>query len=99
MKNKYITLFPIIVIFQLIEEAFTYNETVPFNFTDKPRFCYVEDFILSMEYRPFVDDIYPVRGCSSDERNKNYHVVNISYSVRLANITFEPSLDYFFNKD
>ena len=99
MKNKYITLYPIIVIFQILKEAFTYNESVPFNFTQTPNYCYQEDFILSKEYRPFVDDIYPIRGCSSDERNRNYQNNNSGYQLRLVNITFEPSLDYFFNKD
>ena len=99
MKNKYITLYPLIVIFQIFKEAFAYNESVPFNFTTTPNFCYQEDFILSKEYRPFVDDIYPIRGCNSDERNKNFHYTNTYNHTRLANITFEPSLDYFFNKD
>ena len=99
MKNKYITLYAIIVIFQILKEAFTYNESVPFNFTQTPNYCYQEDFILSKEYRPFVDDIYPIRGCSSDERNRNYQNNNSGYQLRLVNITFEPSLDYFFNKD
>ena len=73
MKNKYITLYPIIVIFQILKEAFTYNESVPFNFTQTPNYCYQEDFILSKEYRPFVDDIYPIIDCSLDERNRNNH--------------------------
>ena len=84
-------LYKILFLFQIINEYLSYNDSIPFNWTQNPKYCYVEDFKLSNNYRPFVIDIYPIRGCNSDERNKNYA---IHYGI--TNITFHPKLDYFF---
>jgi hypothetical protein len=86
-----ILLYKIFLIFSIIKEYISYNETVPFNWTQNPQFCYVEDFILSTNYRPLYKEIYPIRGCDSDERNKNYAV---GYGI--VNITYQPKLDFFF---
>ena len=80
-----------IIFSSIIEEYLLYNESIPFNWTKIPQFCYIEDFILSNNYRPYVDDIYPMKGCNSDERNKNY-----ATNVGITNITFQPKLDFFF---
>ena len=93
-----------IVIFLLLKETVAYNDTVVFNWTKNPAACYVEDFYLSDNYRPYVEDIYPIRGCNSDKRNELYQpflynrTTDVAYS-NLTNITFEPRLDYFFNND
>ena len=84
-------LYKTILLLQIIKEILSYNESIPFNFTQTPQYCYVEDFILSNNYRPFVDDIYPMKGCSSDERNRNY-----ATNFGITNITFQPRLDFFF---
>ena len=86
-----ILLHKIILIYLIIKEYLFYNESIPFNWTQFPQYCYIEDFILSNNYRPFVNDIYPMKGCSSDERNKNY-----ATNVGIMNITFQPKLDFFF---
>ena len=86
--------FKLLLLYQLIKQYLFYNDSIPFNWTKTPQYCYVEDFILSNNYRPLVDDIYPLRGCSSDERNKNY-----ATNYGITNITFQPKLDFFFNKD
>ena len=103
MKNKYITLLPTFIIFQILREISSYNNSIPFNFSQNPEICYVEDFELTMRYRPFLREIYPIRGCNSDERNRNYNSrINESTNIGdflLTNITYEPRLDYFFNKD
>ena len=99
MKNKQLTLIPFIIILQILKEVWTYNDTVVFNWTKTPSYCYVEDFLLNDIYRVFKTDIYPIRGCNSDERNE--YALNDKRSAKsiLSNITFEPRLDYFFNKD
>ena len=66
MKNKYITLLPTFIIFQILREISSYNNSIPFNFSQNPEICYVEDFELTMRYRPFLREIYPIRGCNSD---------------------------------
>ncbi len=87
-----ILLFNIFLLYQLIKQYLFYNVSIPFNWTQTPQYCYVEDFILSNNYRPLVDDIYPQRGCSSDERNKNY-----ATNFGIINITYQPKLDFFFS--
>ena len=89
-----ILLFNIFLLYQLIKQYLFYNVSIPFNWTQTPQYCYVEDFILSNNYRPLVDDIYPQRGCSSDERNKNY-----ATNFGIINITYQPKLDFFFPRD
>ena len=101
MKNYNSILLQFFIFFQIIKEIFSYNDSVRFNFTKKPLFCYYEDFELNNYYRPFRYEKYPIRGCSSDERNRQYHE-NFTYiygKPKITNITFEPKLDYFFNKD
>jgi len=80
-----------IIFYSIIEEYLLYNESIPFNWTKIPQFCYIEDFILSNNYRPYVDDIYPMKGCNSDERNSNY-----ATNIGITNITFQPKFDFFF---
>ena len=89
-----ILLYEIILLNIIIRKTFSYNESIPFNWTKTPQFCYVEDFVLSNNYRPLVDDIYPMKGCSSDERNRNY-----ATQFGITNITFQPKLDFFFPND
>ena len=88
-KNNFF--FQIILIYQILKECLSYNESVPFNWTLHPKYCYVEDFILSNNYRTLMTEIYPMRGCSSDERNMNYATQN-----GITNITYQPKLDFFF---
>ena len=101
MKNNNIILLQFYIIFHILNEILSYNDSVPFNFTQTPRFCYFEDFELNDYYRPFEKDRYPIRGCSSDERNSlnqgNYTL--LGFRPKITNITYEPRLDYFFNKD
>ena len=85
--------YKIVLLLQLLKEALSYNKSIPFNWTRAPKYCYVEDFILSNNYRPFIKEIYPIRGCNSDERNKNY-----ASNFGITNITFQPKLDFFFPK-
>ena len=99
MKNKHTTLFPLLIFFQILKESIPYNKSIPFNFTYEPSYCYQKDFILSKTYRPFSDDIYPIKGCNSDERNQQAQQFGNDPINHLTNITFEPRLDYFFNKD
>ena len=101
MKNYNIILLRFFMLLQMLKEIFPYNNTVRFNFTKEPRFCYYPDFLVNYDVRPFKYEIYPIRGCSSNERNRLYHE-NITYRggiPKITNITFEPRLDYFFNKD
>ena len=101
MKNYNIILLQFFLILQILKEFFSYNKTHKFNFSKIPQFCYREDFELTHDYRPFIDDIYPIRGCSSDDRNKIYQesIQLIVGTPKIVNVTFEPKLDYFFNKD
>ena len=80
----------IFLLLQLLKEDLSYNKSIPFNWTRAPKYCYVEDFILSNNYRPFIKEIYPIRGCNSDERNKNY-----ASNFGITNITFQPKFDFF----
>ena len=81
----------ILLLFEIIKKCSTYNESIPFNWTKTPNYCYVEDFYLSPHYRTLIPDIYPIRGCSSNERNKKYTSI-----IGITNITFHPRLDFFF---
>ena len=94
MKNKNILFYQILLFYKIIRECFSYNESVPFNWTKTPQYCYVEDFILSNNYRTLLPEIFPIRGCSSDERNQNYFL-----NEGITNITFQPKLDFFFPKE
>ena len=94
MKIHYIILFKILLIYQLIKESLSYNASIPFNWTKIPDICYEEDFILTNQYRPYYEDIYPIRGCNSDERNRLYALKGVDFG--LTNITYEPKLDFFF---
>ena len=98
MKKEHFILFKFCIIFQVLKEVLSYNESVKFNFSYTPKFCYFKDFEVNNDYRPFVNDRMPVRGCSSDERNKLYQGENLK-GYKITNVTFEPKLDYFFNKD
>ena len=91
MKNL---LCKIILLYLFIRKSLSYNESIPFNWTQTPQYCYAEDFVLSNNYRPLVEDIYPMKGCNSDERNKNY-----ATKFGITNITFQPKLDFFFAID
>ena len=82
----------ILFLCKLIKRCISYNESVPFNWTTTPPYCYEKDFKLSQNYRPLVKDIYPIRGCDSNELNSNYATI-----VGLNNITFYPKLDFFFS--
>ena len=84
-----------LLLFQLLQKILTYNDSIPFNWTQRPEFCWVEDFVLTDMYRPFIDplDVYPKRGCNSDERNRQYIE---SAKPGLINITYQPRLDFFF---
>ena len=62
----------LLLIFHLIKESLSYNDSIPFNWTKELDFCYREDFELNDLYRPFYPDIYPIRGCSFDEKNRLY---------------------------
>ena len=84
----------ILFLCKLIKRCISYNESVPFNWTTTPPYCYEKDFKLSQNYRPLVKDIYPIRGCDSNELNSNYATI-----VGLNNITFYPKLDFFFPND
>ena len=81
----------ILVLCETIKRCLSYNSSIPFNWTNTPKYCYVEDFALSDNYRPFVNEIFPIKGCDSNERNKNYGV-----EQGLNNISFYPNLDFFF---
>ena len=94
MQIKNIILFQIVVIYNLVKKIFSYNTSIPFNWTKIPDICYEEDFVLTNQYRPYFEDIYPIRGCSSDERNRLYAIKGANFG--LTNITFEPKLDFFF---
>ena len=94
MQIKSIILFQIVVIYNLVKKIFSYNTSIPFNWTKIPDICYEEDFVLTNQYRPYFEDIYPIRGCSSDERNRLYAIKGANFG--LTNITFEPKLDFFF---
>ena len=98
MKNKHTTLFQLLIFFHILKEFLNYNDSIPFNFSE-PRTCFRRNFLLSVEYRPFVNDIYPIGGCTTDERNeRNDYFINFPNSA-LTNITFEPRLDFCLNKD
>ena len=104
MKTDSFVLLQILFILNIFKKTQEYNSSVPFNWTQQLPFCYVEDFILNDLYRPFQKDIYPVKGCSSDERNYQYDSINLNNArimnnFLLANVSFQPRLDYFFNKD
>ena len=75
----------------MVKEYISYNDSIPFNWTKNPDFCFKEDFVLSNNYRTFQNEIYPKRGCSSNELNKNYAV-----RIGVTNITYYPRLDFFF---
>ena len=81
----------ILVLCETIKRCLSYNSSIPFNWTNTPKYCYVEDFALSDNYRPFVNEIFPIKGCDFNERNKNYGV-----EQGLNNISFYPNLDFFF---
>ena len=51
---------------------------------------------ITDQNRPYYEEIYPIRGCSSDERNRLYAQKGQDFG--LTNITYEPSLDFFFVK-
>lgn len=89
-------MFIILVLCEFIKKCFSYNETIPFNWTQNPNYCYVEDFLLTHHYRPYQKDIevYPIRGCNSTQRNLNYAIEN-----GINNITFYPKLDFFMPKE
>ena len=57
--------------------------------------CYEETFILTDQYRTlnYPYEIFPRRGCSSDERNK---ISANTGNQGIINITYSPRLDYFF---
>ena len=84
----------VFVLAQFIKKILCYNESIPFNWTQTPEFCYVEDFSLSNNYRTFVKEIYPIRGCKMDDLNTQY-----GKQLPLNNVTFYPKLDYFFPND
>ena len=92
---KIINLF-LLLIFHLIKESLSYNDSIPFNWTKELDFCYREDFELNDLYRPFYPDIYPIRGCSFDEKNRLYEEKAYKAGFGLTNITYEPKLDFFF---
>ena len=94
MQIKNIVLFHIILICDLIKESLSYNDSIPFNWTKIPDICYVDDFVVTNQNRPYYEDIYPVRGCNSDERNRLYALKGANFG--LTNITYEPALDFFF---
>ena len=86
----------LLLIFHLIKESLSYNDSIPFNWTKELDFCYREDFELNDLYRPFYPDIYPIRGCSFDEKNRLYEEKAYKAGFGLTNITYEPKLDFFF---
>ena len=86
----------LLLIFHLIKESLSYNDSIPFNWTKEPDFCYREDFELNDLYRPFYPDIYPIRGCSFNEKNRLYEEKAYKAGFGLTNITYEPKLDFFF---
>ena len=92
----FLNILPLSIIFLLkLKFIFNYNSSIPFNFSQEPEICYEEDFILTNHYRTldFNSEIFPIRGCNSDERNK----LNIKLGTQgLINITFSPRLDFFF---
>ena len=94
MRISNIILFQIILIYNLIKKSLSYNSRIPFNLTKITDIWYAEDFILTNQYRPYHEDIFPIRGCNSDERNRLYAKKGANFG--LTNITFEPKLDYFF---
>ena len=94
MRITNFILFQIILIHNLIKESLSYNSSIPFNWTKFPDICYEEDFILTNQYRPYYEDIYPIHGCNSDERNRLYAKKGMDFG--LTNITYEPKLDFFF---
>ena len=81
----------ILLLFQIIKEYIAYNDSIPFNWTKTPKYCYFEDYLLTPHYRTLTSDYFPIRGCSSDERNKQYRS-----NEGINNITFQPKLDFFF---
>ena len=101
MKILHILLFQIIIIFQSLKEIFSYNDSFPYNWSRFPETCYAEDFVLSENYRPKREilEIYPVKGCTSDDKNNQSQKFAIGDVIGITNITFEPRLDYFFNHD
>ena len=86
----------LLLIFHLIKESLSYNDSIPFNWTKELDFCYREDFELNDLYRPFYPDIYPIRGCSFNEKNRLYEEKAYKAGFGLTNITYEPKLDFFF---
>ena len=94
MQISNIILFQIILIYNLIKKTLSYNDSIPFNWTKIPDICYEEDFILTNQYRPYYEDIFPIRGCNSDERNRLYGKKGANFG--LTNITYQPKLDFFF---
>ena len=94
MQISNIILFQIILIYNLIKKSLSYNASIPFNWTKIPDICYEEDFVLTNQYRPYHEDIFPIRGCNSDERNRLYAKKGANFG--LTNITYEPKLDFFF---
>ena len=77
-----------------------YNDSFYFNWTRDPEKCYVEDFIFSVEHRPYFKDVYPIKGCSADIRNNITQQWPSPYRLQFfTNVSFEPRLDYFFNHD
>ena len=94
MQFNNIILIQVVVIYNLIKECLSYNASIPFNWTKIPDICYEEDFILTNQYRPYYEDIYPIRGCNSDERNRLYALKGANFG--LTNITYQPKLDFFF---
>jgi hypothetical protein len=65
-------IYKILLLCQIIKEYISYNETIPFNWTQNPLFCYREDFVFSNNYRTLQNEIYPIRGCNSSQRNFDY---------------------------
>ena len=88
-----IIIYLVFVLAQFIKKIVCYNESIPFNWTQTPELCYVEDFSLSNNYRTFVKEIYPIRGCPMDDLNTHF-----GKQIPLNNVTFYPKLDYFFSK-
>ena len=84
----------VLVLTLFIKKILCYNESIPFNWTQNPKYCYVEDFSLSNNYRTFIKEIYPIRGCDKDILNTQY-----GKDIPLNNVTFYPNLDFFFVND
>ena len=105
MKIRQFTLFQFFIIFQTSWEITYYNDTHVFNWSELPENCYVHDYYFTEYHLPYYGEAetYPVRGCSVDDKNNVTQgwpsIKNNGRTGYIANITYEPRLDYFFNHD